>query len=195
MTLEIWWSVEGAFIGGLLVANCHLHLYPFLRMKFCLIIGDEPAYSVQPHFHFSITFYSSQIHCHVMHLYNILHDTHKPPWLLACTTCPHWSHYQLHHWTSLAYGMYMWPMDPTAIFPFLDRSLHCFLRIFPLFYFANPMQWYTTALVSYLTCPDMGWPVSSHCTTWSVSQQIIAILLQMILVLISFIVIFVFNHL
>ena len=105
-------------------------------------------------------------------------------------SCPHWPHYQLHHQTSFMYWMYMWSMDSAVTFPFLDGSPHCFLMIFSLFDFTDLPLWYLTALLSYLTHPDVGWPVLSYCTMWSVSQWTAAVLLWMILVLISLIVIF-----
>ena len=84
-------------------------------------------------------------------------------------TLPHpcWPHYQLHHQTSFTYWIYMWSMDPAVTFPFLDRSPHCFLMIFFLFYFTNLPPWYPAALLSYLTFPDAGQLVLSHWAMWS----------------------------
>ena len=62
---------------------------------------------------------------------------------------PRWPHYQLHHWPGFMYQMYMWLMDPTVTFPFLDGSLCCFLMIFPCFYFTDLPPWYPTVLLSY----------------------------------------------
>ena len=86
--------------------------------------------------------------------------------------------------TSFVYGMYRWPMDHTVIFSFLDWSPHCFSDDYFFFQLTDWPPWYMTVLLSYLTCPDVDQPVSSHCATWSVSQGTVAISLWIILVLI-----------
>ena len=154
--------------------------------------GHRPS-----HFHLSITFPPLWIpQSHDAPLWH--HAQHPWAFTIAHSHCPTLigpitNH--TYHQTSFTYRMYMWPTDPAVTFPFLDRSPHCFLMIFSLFYFTDLPLWYPTAWLSYPTHPDAGWPVSSHCTTRSVSQGTVAILPRMILVLVSLIVIFVFNHL
>ena len=88
----------------------------------------------------------------------------------------------LHHWTSFVYGMYRWPRDLMVTFSFSDWSPCCFSDDYFFFQLTNLPPWYATVPPCYLTRPNVGRPVPSHCTTQSVSQGTVAVSLRMILV-------------
>ena len=147
---------------------CHsgLLLYP-LSLLWTYNYIDEPAHSVLmytplflPLYHFLSVMdtLATQCACATSHVTPMsLHDCSLTPLALVGPIN------QSHHWTGFAYGMYRWPTDLAVTFSFLDWSLCYFSDNYFFFWLTNLPPWYATAPPSYPTCPDMGWPVSSHC--------------------------------
>ena len=149
---------------------------------------DEPAHLVptytilfSPLYHFPsiVDTPAMQCACATTHVTSVsLRDRSLTPLALICPIN------LSHHRTGFAHGMYRWPTDLIVTFSFLDWSPHCFFDDYFFFQLTDLPPWYVTVSPSYLTHPDVCWPVSSHCAMQLVSQETVAISPQMILVLV-----------
>ena len=119
-------------------------------------------------------FSSSWIHHHTTYRCDLPHNTCEPLQPLTHDTHPHWTHYQLHplpvapsDWYCISDGQMTY--EPCYYLP-ISRQVPC--HFFYIDSFCTLLiLYYVTALVSYPTHPVAGWPVTSHCATWSVSQR------------------------